>query len=360
MSRFFLACCGTLAVVSVVTAQPKTDLPKLPDEKVVEAWEKGGAEHGAISWSETQTRRIESKTRPAEKPGEVPAFLVTPETKLAGLEEPAVPFGLVLRKGTGDDQLKALPSFKNLRYVLAYGQPLTDVGAKELARQTGLRYLDIGRVKMTSAGMKHLATLPELETLHVDSVRIGNAGLAELAKIKTLRDLNLDGTGVTYEALAGLVALQDLETLGLLDVKAATGKAAGFGDWVSKLPKLRKVHTSAVTDADLKQFAGSKSLRVLECDAKSVTAVGVRALAKNPDLEELHLRDAKLTGGYKVLTAFTKLRRLVLLQADVTDADLDVLVGLSELRELSLRETKVTADGVARLKKSLPNLEVEK
>ena len=361
MTRAVISSGFVLSLVVTALGQPKGQPPKLPNEKVAEAWEAAGAEHGSAEWSEAQIRRLTSRTRPAKKAGEIPAFLIQPETKLAGLKDPGVPFGLVLRKEVGDEQLKALPTLKNLQYVLAYGQPLTDAGAKDLARQKGLRYLDLGRSKVTGAGMKVLATLPALETLHVDSIKVSNAGLAELVKIKTLRDLNLNDADVTYDALAGLAALQDLETLGMLGVSKSSGKPAGLGEWVTKLPRLRDVTASRLEDADLKLLGGVPTLRTLAFDAEDVTDSGMKDLARLKDLEVLFLRDAKLTGaGLKELTSLAKLHRLVLIRGGVTDADLRVLAGMAGLRHLSLRDTKVTDAGVAGLKKALPKLVVEK
>ncbi|MCE9563323.1 MAG: hypothetical protein K8U57_14865 [Planctomycetes bacterium] len=358
----FVASVIVLAIATVASAQPKAVLPKLPDEKIVEAWEKAGAEHGCIEWDDSPYRRqrMTARTRPAEKAGEIPAFLISPETKLASLKEPTVPFGLYLRKEVTDAQLKALPTFKNLQYVLAYGQPLTDAAAPDLARQKGLRYIDLGRSKMTGAGMKDLATLPALETLHVDSIKVTNDGLTHLVKIKTLRDLNLDESGVTYDALAELVALKNLETLGLLSVKEAAGKPAGFGDWVTKLPKLLEFRTSTLSDAEMKHFGGIPTLRSLAFDVGSVTNVGLKELTRAKDLETLTLSDAKLTNaGFKELASFGKLRRLVLSGSNITDADLKAFAGMTSLHELIVRGTKVTDSGVADLKKALPKLRIE-
>ena len=236
MTRAFAPCVFALSLVATALGQPKGP-PKLPDETVVVAWEAAGAEHGSAEWSESQTRRLASRTRPATRAGEIPAFHIHPATKLAGLKDPGVPFGLVLRKEVGDEQIKALPTLESLQYVLAYGQPLTDAAAKDLARQKGLRYLDLGRSKVTGAGMKELATLPALETLHVDSIKAGNAGLAELVKVKTLRE----GIGKTWDG----------EFMAMLAADLAKSPGA--------LPVTEMLHTSPA----LLVLAGGRPLSVL-------------------------------------------------------------------------------------------------
>jgi len=347
-----------LATFATAPGQPKADLP---DEKVAKAWEAAEAEYGMVEWSPTQTRRMFSRSRPPEKAGEIPAFHITPDTKLTELKDAGVPFGLILQKQVGDGQIKSLPTFRNLQYVLAYGQPLTDAAAKDLARQKGLRYIDLGRSKMTGAGMKDLATLPALETLHVDSIKVGNVGLAELVKIKTLRDLNLDESGVTYDALPALTGLENLESLGLLAVGKTRGKLGEIGEWVTKLPKLRVCRMPTLTDSELKHVGDIRSLRDLRSGAKAATDAGIRDLVRAKDLESLTLGGLELTAaGYKDLASLKKLRRLVLFRSNITDAELKAFAGMTSLKQLSLEETKVTDAGVAELKKALPMLTVEK
>ena len=359
MSRLLVVVGGLLALVTTALTLPGAKPPKLPKPAVVEAWERAGAEQASLEWDPDQVRRMTARRRPAERAGEVPAFRLDAESKTAALPAPVTPFGLLL-SGTGDAQIKSMPAFTRLWYVQAYGAPLTDAAAPDLARQKELRYLDLGRSKMTAVGMKALATLPKLETLHVDSIRVTNSGLAELVKIKTLRDLNLDDSGVTYDALPALAGLQNLETLGLLRVKRTPGKPAGFGDWITKLPKLRVIRTDSLTDADLKRLAGAPALREVAFDADKATLAGVKELARIADLEALTVRDAKWTAAeYRELAALKKVRRLVLVRSNITDADLKAFAGMSSLRELTLRGTRVTKTGITELKKALPKLTIK-
>jgi hypothetical protein len=70
------------------------------------------------------------------------------------------------------------------------------------------------------------------------------------------------------------------------------------------------------------------------------------------------MQETAITGrGLTHVEALTSLWRLDANRTAVDDASLAHLYGLSKLTHLFLSDTKVTAEGVARLKESLPNLE---
>ena len=52
------------------------------------------------------------------------------------------------------------------------------------------------------------------------------------------------------------------------------------------------------------------------------------------------------------------LRALDLSQVPVNDSDLENVAPLKELRQLDISDTKVTADGVAKLQQALPNCKI--
>jgi len=53
-----------------------------------------------------------------------------------------------------------------------------------------------------------------------------------------------------------------------------------------------------------------------------------------------------------------QLKRLSLATSGMTDAGLDHLAGLTNLEELNVTGTKVTADGIARLQAALPKCKI--
>ncbi len=58
------------------------------------------------------------------------------------------------------------------------------------------------------------------------------------------------------------------------------------------------------------------------------------------------------------LKGLTQLRSLDLARAKVTDDGLEHLKGLTRLRQLHLKGTKVTDEGIKKLQEALPNCEI--
>src|SRR5262249_33206725 len=79
------------------------------------------------------------------------------------------------------------------------------------------------------------------------------------------------------------------------------------------------------------------------------------------ETEILSLEDLQVTNaGISHLLRLTKFTRLNLSGTAISDAGLDLLGTLSNLRWLGVERTNVTNEGVARLQNQLPNLEVKR
>ncbi len=99
-------------------------------------------------------------------------------------------------------------------------------------------------------------------------------------------------------------------------------------------------------DPESAAFGAARDFRNLDCvemlTADDRTMMLLSALSR--DLERLH--------------GSAGLRKVHVSETDVTDAGLEYLKGLVQLRELDLRWTKVTAEGVKRLQQRLPNCDI--
>jgi hypothetical protein len=110
-----------------------------------------------------------------------------------------------------------------------------------------------------------------------------------------------------------------------------------------------------LTDAGLKELAPLKNLHGLYLFYAHVTDAGLKHLAALTELRALDLSNTQVTdAGLKELAGLRNLQALNLGQTAVTDAGLKDLAALKSLRELNLHRTKVTAAGVAALQKALP------
>src|SRR5262245_61008775 len=114
-----------------------------------------------------------------------------------------------------------------------------------------------------------------------------------------------------------------------------------FGLYLSEIP---------VTDSDLKELTGLKSLKTLFLYGTQVSDVGLRELASLNSLESLYLGRTRVTDiGLKELAALKSLRTLNLFSTAVTDAGLKDLAALERLQTLNLNVTKVTDAGLGEL-----------
>jgi Leucine-rich repeat (LRR) protein len=104
---------------------------------------------------------------------------------------------------------------------------------------------------------------------------------------------------------------------------------------LSQFPSIEQLSLDQVRDEDLRFVAPLRNLKKIELSSMFVT-----------------------NDGIKHFSGLRKLEELVLGHARIGDNGLKPLAGLSNLRELSLIDTQVTAEGVAWLRKRLPQLKI--
>lgn len=97
----------------------------------------------------------------------------------------------------------------------------------------------------------------------------------------------------------------------------------------------------------------------LDLARTNITDEALKTVVQFPRLTRLDLRKTKVTDkGVEALSGLKNLTYLNLYGTEVTDASLVALASMKSLTNLYLWETKVTEAGVARLKASLPKLDV--
>ncbi len=90
-----------------------------------------------------------------------------------------------------------------------------------------------------------------------------------------------------------------------------------------------------------------------------VTDAGLEHLKGLTNLRRLYLSGTKVTdAGLEHLKGLTNLEHLSLSSTKVTDAGLEHLKGLTKLRALALKGTQVTNVGVKKLQQALPNCKI--
>ena len=93
---------------------------------------------------------------------------------------------------------------------------------------------------------------------------------------------------------------------------------------------------------------------MFEPSATGVTDAGLVFIKSCTKLNRLYLGGDAISDAGREFKGLTHLFELCLRGTQVTDAGLDHLKGLTALSRLDLSETRVTAEGIKKLKKALP------
>jgi Leucine-rich repeat (LRR) protein len=241
----------------------------------------------------------------------------------------------------GDRDLKYLGGLTNLRklnlsqYMNVFGGNLEKM---ELAFDPE-GHLTMGvrlKKEITDAGLEHLHGMSRLEELNLCGTMITDMGLKTLTSCKALRSLNLCKTRVSDR---GLVYLREMPELRSLDLEDTDVTDLGLVD-VRRLQKLRSLRLghfrTQITDAGLGHLAGLE-LQELELQGPGITDEGMMAIGRLHELRKLSLNNTKISDrGLELLGRSVALRSLVIYNGSA-----------------------VTPEGVARLKKARPGLEVD-
>jgi Leucine-rich repeat (LRR) protein len=272
-----------------------------------------------------------------------------------------------------DDGMRELvrrhPRLLNLNFQAA--PRITDAGIKELARLRGLKYLALPGTAITDEGVRALARAPALEVLGLGNTNITDAAVRELARYPRLRFVSLAGDRqVSDEAVAELrKARPNLKVqwpppppgpapAGKITEEQAEATVTGLGGFVGRDDDLPgnpvvvvRLSSGRVNDAALAGLPAFTRLRKLTVSNAGISDEGLTHLKRLGQLRELNLSGCRsLTDrGLAHLARLTGLRSLELGYTAITNAGLAHLAGMKDLRKLSLNTTKVDDGGLAHL-----------
>jgi Leucine-rich repeat (LRR) protein len=243
----------------------------------------------------------------------------------------------------GDDGVLPLLQLPALQALSVNDTKITDRTVKAAATTATLKRLGMmGCDKITDAGLEALLAKTDLELLELgspypDAIKLTDAGLLKLSALKNLKKLDLQGLGkrTTYEALRTALPNTTIQWR-LTELKTRATKVGGSIRVVLKSGEVvtlgKETPNSGLTDTDIKQIVEVHFPR----DANFKGAALAWLLSELTDVEVLNLDD----GG-------------------VSDRDLPAIEAMTGLKRLSLKGTPVTAAGIERLKKALPNCLIE-
>jgi hypothetical protein len=181
---------------------------------------------------------------------------------------------------------------------------------------------------------------------------------AAAAKIPADADsVSLWGPGITDEVLVNVASVSSITQLNASNT-SITDK--GLAE-LKKLPKLRMllILGTVATGSGLDGLAESGKLMNLSFSAAHLDPVGVGMIAKIKSLQTLELHAALINEVELLpLRELTDLLSINLDYANVTDWSASWLADLKKLRQINLGNTRVTKNGVRRLRKMIPGVHV--
>lgn len=227
--------------------------------------------------------------------------------------------------------LQILAGWPKLSSVALPG-PVDAEAVRHLGACKRLGSLTLGHREIAAAEIEALTSLASLRRLTVVHARLSDDALRALSKLATVQEITLEDCDLTDERLQHLNGSPKLATLSL-ERNAIRGPGAAHLAKM-KLTTLSLAWNDISDDTlpHLTQLTTVTDLRIPYC--RQVTDRGIQGGI----LQSMkHLRELNIRGLQRV-----------------TDASLDDLARLGHLAHLGIRETKISTEGVARLKQAMP------
>ena len=347
-----LACCLPQGLVSaespaaaLSTIKNSADLDALIASTGDDVWKKSLREHSvAILAAATQRPHIEAVMRTIQSsPGRFETLNTTP----ASLKKTAA--GDVALFNTLKLVDLAIPNAgpHDHRKVDPYDAAFFE----HLGHITALESLNIIATKLNDEWITPLGKLSNLKTLRfTNNGKLTDAGLEKLAGLKQLETFSFVGTGMqghAYAKFAGWTRLTRCSHRG------SSIDDEGLQQLCEHLPNLENISLAHAkfTDAGAPHLTKLTNLKGLEIGTRNATPQCLQHLVKLP-LEYLQLGDGlDEPEGIALIKDIPTLRRLTLTNAKVlTDADLKVVAGMTQLEHVELGKIELPDERLGVLK----------
>jgi len=178
------------------------------------------------------------------------------------------------------------------------GSWVTDTDLRELVRLPHLSYLDLSLTRITDQGMQELKNAPGIVDLNLYYAEyVTDEGLAAIKGWKKLKRLNVRGAKISDTTLEHISGIKTLESV--------------------------NVGSAMVTDVGIERLASLPNLKELSIGGNELGDAGLHALRQIPGLTYLDLGGRQGTDSN-------------IWSVNMTDAGLDAVLTLKELRDLRL------------------------
>lgn len=184
-----------------------------------------------------------------------------------------------------DSWLHHLKALNRLRSLRIHGRQFGP-GLAELKELSELSQISITQLRKQDLGQ--LQQFSNLQFVVLNFPDFPDIDLSKLASLRRLQTLSLSGIATTEQQLEQIAQCKSLEAL---TIDHCLGEPARKQiDHLARLPSLKFLHITDVTDETATQIAEIKSLTHLMINGANLTDEGVASLAKLPKLQYLQLR----------------------------------------------------------------------
>jgi Leucine-rich repeat (LRR) protein len=251
------------------------------------------------------------------------------------------------------DALKLIAGLQNMQRLSLVQNRFNELHTRRLSKLLELRSLDLrGNMEAGDMTLEVVAKLPKLTAFKHRSTAVSDYGMEHLSQNEGLENLLIQDFAITSQSgplLAKLQKLSQLEifrcqgfgTEGVLALKGLSLQRLTLRDLpnvddqamavLSELPKLRRLYLhelDGISDEGLKNLASLQVLELLDIwSVPQMTDATVEVIALLPNLKELSIRTTS-----------------------VTDASIEKLLKMHNLQSLTFKENgSVTAEGLKKL-----------
>jgi hypothetical protein len=222
---------------------------------------------------------------------------------------------------------------------------------EHVGQLTTLESLNIISTKFNDDWMPPLAKLTNLKALRfTNNGKLTDAGMAQLAGLKNLETFSFVGTQMTGKAYA---QFEGFTKLTRVSHRGSSIDDEGLRQLCDHLPNLESISLAHAkfTDAGAPHLAKLTKLKGLELGTSKATPQALKAITKLP-LESLQLGEGfESVACIPLIKDIASLRRLTLTNAQsLSEADLQIIAGLTQLDHLEIGKMPMPDDRIAALK----------
>lgn len=279
-------------------------------------------------------------------------------TKLTGLKNLK---SLSLTNTVIDDEAvkEIVASFPDLTYLdLSSNANLSSGVLRTISGLAKLEQLLMIQTRLNEIGTRRLRNLPNLRVIDLrGNMEAGNMTLRELGNLPHLRALKHRSTAVTDEGMTNLAESKTIESMLIQDF-AITDLSGPQIAKLTKLSQLEIFRCPGFGDQGVLALKGLGLTRLTLRDLPIVSNGAMEVFSDLPKLKRLYLHELSVSDdGLKQLANLEALEQLdVWTVPGLTDATIDVIAKLPNLKDLSLRTTGITDAAIDKIL-AMPALE---